>query len=176
MKISRENSGKNSMHEEVQDVEATAAELMETTSTVVMRERLEKIQDLANQFQDDDLHWTLQEIADQTRGKLIDPETARGTWMYEDPFDRMTPGQVIDQLKTATWFAAGENGYVQKCEIGDLNFYSHPDGCCTCADGGLWVSALFVSPEAAASWSDDWDGAEELFRKQEGNFVPMKGS
>jgi len=112
--------------------------------------------------------------------QLIDADTTRGYLDVRGPLDRMTPGQVIDQLETATWFAVGKNGYLQKCDIGDLTFYRHPDGCCNCADGGLWISALFDSPEAAASWSDAWDGAEELFRQlnpptgKGGNLVPMK--
>ncbi len=74
-----------------ESVESTVAESIETASTVT-RERLEaaavKIQELANQFQDDyDLHWKLRQLAKQTRGKLIDPATAKVTWMYEDPFD-----------------------------------------------------------------------------------------
>jgi hypothetical protein len=61
-------------------------------ASTITRERLEtavtKIEDLANQFQDDyDLHWSLQQLANKTRGKLIDPETAKVTWMYDDPFD-----------------------------------------------------------------------------------------
>jgi hypothetical protein len=86
MKIPHQYSGVDPMQQEV------SLELEPQPASTITRERLEtavtKIEDLATQFQDDyDLHSSLQKLADKTRGKLIDPETAKFTWMYEDPFD-----------------------------------------------------------------------------------------
>lgn len=48
---------------------------------------------------------------------------------------------------------------------GDCRFYVHDDGSVSAADGGGWVSALFVSLDAAKSWRDDFGVAELEFRR-----------
>src|SRR5271154_6724014 len=94
MKIQHQHSGVDPMQEEVSlELEPEAIGKPIQPASTITRERLEtavtKIEDLANQFQDDyDLYWSLQKLADKTRGKLIDPTTAKITWMYDDPFDR----------------------------------------------------------------------------------------
>jgi hypothetical protein len=91
MKIQHQHSGVDPMQEEVSlELEPeTVGKPIQPASTIT-RERLEtavtKIEDLANQ-DNDDLHWKLRELAKKTRGRLIDPGTAKITWMYEDPFD-----------------------------------------------------------------------------------------
>lgn len=63
---------------------------------------------------------------------------------------------------------------------GDCRFYVHADGYASAADGAGWVSALFVSLDAAKSWRDDFYGAEREFRRLNGGksqgsaLVPMK--
>jgi hypothetical protein len=61
-----------------------------------------------------------------------------------------------------------------------VTYYQFPDGHCSVAENNVWISALFVSIQAAISWADDWDAAELAFKalnpptgKGE-NFVPER--
>lgn len=51
---------------------------------------------------------------------------------------------------------------------GDVTYYEHADGYASAADGGGWVSALFVSVDAAKSWRDHFPDAEAEFRRLNG--------
>ena len=51
---------------------------------------------------------------------------------------------------------------------GDVTYYEHGGGYASAADGAGWVSALFVSVDAAKSWRDDFGAAEREFRRLNG--------
>ena len=51
---------------------------------------------------------------------------------------------------------------------GDCRFYEFDDGHASAADGGGWVSALFVSLDAAQSWRGHFNEAEVEFLRING--------
>ncbi len=66
----------------------------------------------------------------------------------------------VEAIKVAKWENCDD---WESCEIDKVTFYKWPDGHCTCAEDDCWVSARFETPEAAASWSDDFNAAEVEF-------------
>jgi hypothetical protein len=44
--------------------------------------------------------------------------------------------------------------------VGELTIYDHPEGGCSVADSGGWVSALFKDRDAALSWRGHMTEAE----------------
>lgn len=51
---------------------------------------------------------------------------------------------------------------------GDVTYYEYADGFASAADGCGWVSALFVSVDAARSWRGHFTDAEIEFRRMNG--------
>lgn len=67
----------------------------------------------------------------------------------------------------------------KQIEDGDCRFYEFEDGHASAADGGGWVSALFVSLDAAKSWRDHFTEAEVEFLRINGgkrghNLLPSR--
>jgi hypothetical protein len=93
----------------------------------------------------------------------------------------MNATTVVKKIREAEWRRYKEEDW-EYCRIGKINFYRFPDGHASCSYDQIWISALFVSAEAAASWAYDWDNAEKLFRElnppdgKGSNFVPRKGT
>jgi hypothetical protein len=61
------------------------------------------------------------------------------------------------------WIQLG-NGQPYAATVGNITVYKFPDGHASCAVDQSWISALFVSPEAAISWDGFWDQAEALYK------------
>lgn len=71
-------------------------------------------------------------------------------------------GISVKDIESSAWFPSG-HGYVG-CEIGHVRIAKSPDGVCSLALNQVGIAALFESVEAAASWADDPDGAEAMFK------------
>jgi hypothetical protein len=94
----------------------------------------------------------------------------------------MTGKEAVEALKTAKWRRIpGQN--LKVCEIGPWKFHAHDDGGVSVSENRCWISALFETPEDAASWADNYVEAELKFRdinvgKPDGirDYVPARRS
>lgn len=69
-----------------------------------------------------------------------------------------------DSIKTAKWTIPQPSDGIRFWRSGPLKFYWHPDGAVSVSQWDRWLAVSFQSPEAAASWADDYIAAELAYR------------